>query len=94
MMMSHASTIWMACAVSTTSEDVRPKCSQRAEGPAYSATTVVKAITSCCVTFSISSMRAISNRALPFNSRAASVGTMPAAAIASAAASSTCNHVS
>src|SRR4030095_1007794 len=84
----------MACAVSTTSEEVRPKCSQRADGPACSAPEVVKAMTSCCVIFSISSMRATSNAAFSRSVRAASFGTMPASAIASAAANSTCSHVS
>ena len=68
--------------------------SHPAAGPTFSATAVVKAITSCCVVRSISSMRAMSK--VPFwrSSRAASTGTIPAAAIASAAASSTCNQVS
>ena len=63
-MRSVASTICSACAVSTTSDEVRPKCSQRADGPTCSATEVVKAMTSCCVVFSISSMRAMSKRGL------------------------------
>ena len=46
---SHASTICSASAVSTTSDDVRPKCRYRAAGPTCSATAVVKAMTSCCV---------------------------------------------
>ena len=91
---SQASTICSACAVSTTSDEVRPKCSQRADGPTISATEVVNAITSCCVVFSISSMRAMSNAPLSRSSRAASAGTMPAAAIASAAATSTWSQVS
>ncbi len=80
--------------MSTTSDEVRPKCSQRADGPTCSATEVVKAMTSCWVVFSISSMRAMSKRAFSRSSRAASAGTMPTAAIASAAASSTASHVS
>ncbi len=91
---SQASRIWSACAVSTTSDEVRPKCSQRAAGPTFSATAVVKAITSCWVVRSISSMRATSKAALARSSRAASAGTSPASAIASAAASSTSSHVS
>ena len=91
---SHASRIWIACAVSTTSEEVRPKCSQRAAGPTCSATAVVNAMTSCCVICSISSMRAMSKAALARSSRAASAGTMPASAIASVAASSTSSQVS
>ena len=93
-MRSQASTICSACAVSTTSDEVRPKCSQRADGPTISATEVVKAITSCCVVFSISSMRAMLKSPLVFKSRAASAGTMPAAAMASAAATSTWSQVS
>ena len=49
-MRSQASRICSACAVSMTSEEVRPKCSQRADGPTCSATAVVKAMTSCWVT--------------------------------------------
>jgi hypothetical protein len=37
--------------VSTTSEEVRPKCSQREAGPISSATAVVNAITSWPVVF-------------------------------------------
>ena len=66
--------IWIACAVSSTSDEVRPKCSQRAAGPTCSATAVVNAMTSCCVTCSISSMRAMSKRARARSSRAASAG--------------------
>src|SRR5687768_15872546 len=77
-----------------TSEDVRPKCSQRADGPTCSATAVVKAITSCWVIASISSMRGMSKSARARISRAASAGTIPARAIASTAASSTCSQVS
>ena len=46
---SHASRICSACAVSMTSDEVRPKCSQRADGPTCSATAVVNAMTSCWV---------------------------------------------
>ncbi len=91
---SVASTICSASAVSTTSEDVRPKCSQRALGPTYSATLVVKAIRSCWVVFSISSMRATSKLPLARMSRAASRGTRPASAITSAATVSTSSQVS
>jgi len=51
-------------------------------------------MTSCCVVFSISSMRPMSNAAFARRSRAASAGMMPSAAIASAAASSTESHAS
>ncbi len=91
---SHAWRICSDCAVSTTSDDVRPKCSHRAAGPTFSATAVVKAMTSCCVVCSISSMRATSKAAFARSSFAASGGTIPASAIASAAASSTASHVS
>ena len=77
-----------------TSDDVIPKCSQRADGPTFSATAVVKAITSCWVVCSISSMRAMSKAPRSRMSRAASAGMMPAAAIASAAAVSTSSQVS
>ena len=77
-----------------TSDEVSPKCSQRADGPTFSATAVVKAITSCWVVCSISSMRAMSNAPRSRMSRAASGGTIPASAIASAAAVSTSSHVS
>src|SRR3954471_14406642 len=76
-----------------TSDEVMPKCSQRADGPTCSATAVVKAMTSCWVTCSISSMRAMSNPPLSRMSRAASVGTLPARAIATRAATSTCSQV-
>ena len=91
---SQASRICSACAVSMTSEEVSPKCSQRAAGPTRSATAVVNAITSCCVVCSISSIRAMSNDAFARSSRAASPGMIPASAIASAAASSTASQVS
>ena len=77
-----------------TSEEVRPKCSQRADGPMRSATAVVNAMTSCWVVCSIASMRAMSKAPRSRMSRAASGGTMPADAIASAAAVSTSSQVS
>ena len=75
-----------------TSDEVIPKCSQRADGPTCSATAVVKAITSCWVVRSMSSIRAMSNPPRSRMSRAAAGGTMPASAIASAAAVSTRSH--
>ena len=39
-MRSQASRICRACAVSMTSDEVIPKCSQRADGPTFSATAV------------------------------------------------------
>jgi len=97
-MRSHASRICSASAVSSTSDDVRPKWSQRADGPTTSATAVVNAITSCCVVRSISSILGTScamsiARARSRMSRAASAGTIPASAVASAAAISTASQV-
>ena len=91
---SHASRICSACAVSITSDEVIPKCSQRADGPTCSATAVVNAITSCCVVSSISATRAASTAPRSRMSRAASGGTSPCSAIASAAATSTRSQVS
>src|SRR5690349_1816174 len=51
-------------------------------------------MTSCWVTCSISSMRSILKFARALRSRAASSGTIPARAIASTAATSTCSQVS
>ena len=70
---SHASRSCSASAVSTTSDEVRPKCSQRASGPTRSATAVVKAMMSCLVTASMASIRATSNGA-PLADRAGRVG--------------------
>ena len=89
---SHASRICSACAVSMTSDEVRPKCSQRASSPTRSATAVVKAMTSCFVFASISSMRAMSNPPRSRIAPAAAAGMIPASAIASAAAISTCSQ--
>jgi hypothetical protein len=59
---SAARTSWMLNVVSSTSEDVIPWCTNRASSaPTISARWVRKAITSCLVTASISSMRATSN---------------------------------
>ena len=94
---SAASRSNTASEVSSTSELVIPKCRWRAAGPMRSSRKVRKAITSCRVTFSISSMRAASWAekvpALRAHSSAASRGTRPASAIARAAASSTCSQV-
>ena len=91
-MTSHASRICSACAVSTTSDEVSPKWSHRADGPTFSATAVVNAMTSCWVVASISSIRATSNPPRSRMSAAASSGIRPAAAIDSAAAVSTASH--
>ena len=60
-----------------TSDEVIPKCSQRAEGPTCSATAVVNAITSCCVVSSISATRDASTAPRSRMSRAASGGISP-----------------
>ena len=90
----QASRICSASAVSRTSEDVSPKCSQRAEGPTCSATAVVNAMTSCCVVRSISSTRSARTPGHAAMSRTAASGTSPVAAIASAAVTSTRSQVS
>ena len=51
-----------ASVVSSTSDEVIPLCRWRAGSPPFSSTKVRKAMTSCFVTFSISSMRATSAR--------------------------------
>jgi hypothetical protein len=76
------------------SPDNRIVYTRSTDGTTFSAPAVVNAITSCCVVCSISSMRAISKAPRSRMSRAASGGTMPAAAIASAAAVSTASQVS
>jgi len=87
----------MASEVSRTSDDVIPKCRCRAAGPMRSSRKVRKAITSCRVVFSISSIRAASAavKLPPFfaHSSIASAGTRPACAIARPAAISTCSQV-
>ena len=82
--------------VSSTSEEVMPWCTKRASGPTISARWVRKAMTSCLVTASISSMRSTSNTAsLPFSQilRAASFGTTPSSASASVAWASISNQI-
>ena len=79
--------------VSSTSEEVIPKCSHRAAGPMRSSMKVRKAMTSCRVVRSISSMRAASpSSKSPARARhwaSASAGAMPAFTMPSSAASST-----
>ena len=77
---AEAALICSACAVSTTSLEVRPKCSQRDSGPTFSATAVVKAITSCFTSASISWMRSTSKPPRSRMAFAASTGTMPSSA--------------
>ena len=95
--MPAASRSRMASEVSRTSDDVIPKCRCRAAGPMRSSRKVRKAITSCRVVFSISSIRAASAavKLPPFfaHSSIASAGTRPACAIARPAAISTCSQV-
>jgi hypothetical protein len=78
-----------ARAVSTTSEEVSPKCSQRPSGPTFSATFETNAITSCWTSLSISSMRRTSKRAFSRMAASALAGTTPRSTRASVAAIST-----
>ena len=59
--MSAARTSCTLKQVSSTSDEVMPWCTKRASGPTISARCVRKAMTSCLVSRSISSMRATSN---------------------------------
>ena len=73
-----------------------PWCRKRASGPTISETCVRKAITSCLVVRSISSMRSGSKVALaPFSqmAAAASFGITPSSAMASAAWASISNQM-
>ena len=82
--------------VSSTSEEVMPWCTKRASGPTISARWVRKAMTSCLVSRSISSIRAtskITSRALAQTVRAASFGMTPNSASASAACASISNQI-
>ena len=82
--------------VSSTSDEVMPWCRKRASGPTISDTWVRKAMTSCLVTASISSMRSLSHWAsLPLAQMvsAASLGMVPSCAIASAAWASISNQI-
>jgi hypothetical protein len=82
-----------ASEVSSTSLDVMPQCSQRASGPMRSSMNVRKAITSCLVVFSISSIFVTSaaekSPAFAWHFSKASFGAMPSATMPSSAASST-----
>ena len=82
--------------VSSTSEEVIPWCTKRASGPTISARWVVKAITSCLVSRSISSIRSTSKVASPALAQivfAASLGITPSSACASAACASISNQI-
>ena len=69
--------------VSSTSDEVMPWCTKRASAPTISARCVRKAMTSCLVTASISSMRATSNStSLPSQiASAAAFGITPSSAM-------------
>ncbi len=82
---SHDSTICTASVVSRMSDDVSPWCIQRAAGPTDAATFSRKAMTSCCVRFSISRICATSNFAFARISAASAFGTSPSSASASVA---------
>ncbi len=84
-----------AVAVSSTSELVNPKCSQRPSGPSRSVTERRKAMTSCCDSRSISWARATSTSVAALRIRSqSSAGMTPAACSASAASSSIRSHSS
>ena len=98
------SAAWLSCTarqVSSTSLLVMPRWTKRLSGPIFSASQVRKAITSWRVSRSISSMRATSAAFIAASAgaprsrivRAASDGTWPSSAIASAASDSMRNHV-
>ena len=94
--MSDARASCTARQVSSTSEEVMPWCTKRASGPMNSARWVRKAMTSCFVTRSISSIRATSTTTLPALSQIASAlscGITPSSAIASQACASISNQM-
>ncbi len=85
-----------ASAVSLTSDEVMPWCRKRASSPTISATWVVKAMTSCLVSRSISSMRStfqITPRPRSQMRSAAAFGMTPSSAMASAAWASISNMI-
>ena len=91
---SHARTRVTDRAVSTTSLEVRPWCTQAPSGrPTRSWTTSTKAATSCSVVRSRSSMAATSKPPRSRIAVAASGGTTPSLAWASTASSSTSSQV-
>ncbi|MNJ60049.1 hypothetical protein D3C77_557600 [compost metagenome] len=82
--------------VSSTSDEVMPWCRKRASSPTISATWVRKAMTSCLVVRSISSMRSASKVAsLPLAQMASadSLGITPSSAILAAAWASISNQI-
>ncbi len=82
--------------VSSTSEEVMPWWTKRASGPTISARWVRKAMTSCLVSRSISSIRAtskVASLALAQIVLAASLGIVPISASASAACASISNQI-
>src|SRR4030042_3155317 len=90
---SAASLRRRAILVSRISDEVSPQWINRASGPTFSATLVKKAITSCFVSFSISSMRATEKDAFFFITCKASLGITPSLDQASQANISTLNQV-
>ena len=96
MRMSVARASCTARQVSSTSDEVMPWCTKRESGPMNSARWVRKAMTSCFVTRSISSMRAtskVTSPALAQIARALSFGMTPSSAIASQACASISNQM-
>ena len=93
---SSARRVCSASAVSSTSDDVIPRCSQRAGSPASSSTCVRNAITSWRVCSSILRIRSGTSLPLARDSTRSAVpaGTRSAASIARHAASSIASHSS
>ena len=88
-----ASWICRESAVSTTSDDVRPKWTQRPSGPSCSVTASTKAAVSWSVTRSISATRSgVGTCARARIAATSSAGIAPTSAHASSAASSTSNQ--
>jgi hypothetical protein len=93
---SAARVSWTLKQVSSTSEEVMPWWTNRASGPTISARWVRKAMTSCLVSRSISSIRATSKVAFLALAQivfAASFGIVPSSASASAACASISNQI-
>jgi len=83
--MPAASLRRIAREVSRMSEEVNPMWMKRPSSPTFSVTEVRKAITSCLVVFSISSIRATSKPALALILRSEAAGISPRRAMASQA---------
>src|SRR5581483_541993 len=89
---SQAAVNCRACAVSTTSVEVRPKWMKREEGPTFSATEVRNEIKSWLVLASMASILLTENLALFLMTDRSFAGIFPKRAQASQAATSTRNH--